>query len=53
MTNREFFLFSLNGSYIATAESLVKTVFLLGQTNENIQRNIETESEFYNDLVIG
>jgi hypothetical protein len=41
----------INGSY--TAESLVKTVFLLGQTDEKTQSNIETESEYYNDLVIG
>ena len=41
----------IKGTY--TAESLVKTVFLLGQTNKETQRSIEMESEYYNDLVIG
>ena len=36
-----------------TAESLVKTVFLLGQTNEKTQSIIRTESEHYNDIVVG
>ncbi|CAB4042263.1 beta-1,3-galactosyltransferase 5-like, partial [Paramuricea clavata] len=41
----------IKGPY--TVESMVKTVFLLGQTDKETQRRIETESEYYNDLVIG
>ena len=36
-----------------TKASLVKTVFLLGQTNEKTQSIIEYEAQHYNDLVIG
>ena len=36
-----------------TAKSLVKTVFLLGQANEETQSIIKTESEYYNDIVVG
>ncbi len=36
-----------------TGKSVVKTVFLLGQTNERTQSIIKIESEYYNDIVIG
>jgi hypothetical protein len=42
----------INGSY-TTHDHLVKTVFLLGQTNEKTQSMIAIESKYYNDLVIG
>mgnify|MGYP002803411662 CR=1 FL=1 len=36
-----------------TKASLVKTVFLLGQANGKTQSIIESEAQYYNDLVIG
>ena len=42
----------LKGSY-GNPKRLVKTVFLLGKTDKNTQNIIETESEYYNDIVIG
>ena len=41
----------IKGSY--TGQSLVKTMFLLGQTDEKTKNIIQIESEYYNDLVIG
>ena len=41
----------VNGSY--TTENLVKTMFLLGQTNAKTQSTIESESEYYRDIVVG
>ena len=37
----------------STQASLVKTVFLLGQTNEKTQSIVESEAQYYKDIVIG
>ena len=41
----------INGSY--TTERLVKTMFLVGQTDDKTQSVIESEAQQYNDMVIG
>lgn len=40
-----------SGSY--TPETLIKTVFLLGKTDEMTQSYLETESALYKDIVLG
>ena len=49
--DRDLTSIRINGTY--TTKSLVKTVFLLGQTNEKTQSIIEIESQHYNDILIG